>query len=106
MVEGAPDYQDDGPLTENMTKFLEALKDCLGRSHTGVIDQEQLAEVMKLLLEFPLAKADWEPFAFFDKTSYARNLIAECSGQYQIVLLCWNPGQQRYESMSVVCITN
>lgn len=59
--------------------------------------------VQCLMAKYQSVMQEWRKFAFFDKCKYTRNLViedgsCECGdckpSQWNLLLLCWNPGQQ------------
>jgi cysteine dioxygenase len=48
--------------------------------------------VAKMLEGYTRAADDWRKFALFEATYYSRNLVKQ-SELYELIVLCWNPGQ-------------
>src|SRR5262245_47497327 len=48
--------------------------------------------VAKMLETYARSADDWRKFALFEATYYSRNLVRK-SEQYELIVLCWNPGQ-------------
>jgi cysteine dioxygenase len=49
--------------------------------------------VAELLRRYAAANADWQRFALFDPSIYARNLVY-ASERYELLVICWNVGQK------------
>ena len=48
----------------------------------------------ELLSAYHTNKTDWKQFAKFDKYKYTRNLVHSGNGKFNLMLLCWAPGNQ------------
>lgn len=46
-----------------------------------------------LMRNYKSTAQEWQQYAFHDKNRYTRNLIDDGNGQYNLLLLCWGPGQ-------------
>ena len=57
-------------------------------------DEVNIEEVEELLASYKSNPADWKKFAKFDKYKYTRNLVHEGNGKFNLMLLCWAPGNQ------------
>jgi len=57
-------------------------------------DQVDVDEVMDLLASYNTNPKDWKKFAKFDTFKYTRNLVHEGNGKFNLMLLCWAPGNQ------------
>jgi cysteine dioxygenase len=51
------------------------------------------ARVAQILGEYARSPDDWSRYALFGGSGYTRNLIAR-SEDFELLLLCWNPGQK------------
>lgn len=49
--------------------------------------------VVQLLRAYSKAEDDWRPFALFDESRYARNLVYR-SAEFEMMLVCWGDGQE------------
>jgi len=57
-------------------------------------DEVNIEEVEELLGNYKSNPADWRKYAKFDKCKYTRNLVHEGNGKFNLMLLCWTPGNQ------------
>jgi len=57
-------------------------------------DNVNVEEVMDVLGAYNTKSADWRRYAKFDKFKYTRNLVHEGNGKFNLMLLCWTPGNQ------------
>jgi len=57
-------------------------------------DSVDVEEVMDVLSAYNTCERDWKKFAKFDKYKYTRNLVHEGNGKFNLMLLCWAPGNQ------------
>jgi len=57
-------------------------------------DEVNIDEVEELLSAYHTNRADWKKFAKFDPYKYTRNLVHEGNGKFNLMLLCWAPGNQ------------
>ena len=51
-------------------------------------------QVEEILSAYHTNRADWKKFAKFDPYKYTRNLVHEGNGKFNLMLLCWAPGNQ------------
>ncbi|KAL2912677.1 hypothetical protein HK105_207784 [Polyrhizophydium stewartii] len=52
-----------------------------------------VARVQALMAAYKSNAADWERFALFDAGRYTRNLVDAGNGRFNLMVLCWGPGQ-------------
>jgi len=57
-------------------------------------DEVNIEEVEELLQNYKSNPGDWRKYAKFDKYKYTRNLVHEGNGKFNLMLLCWAPGNQ------------
>jgi len=57
-------------------------------------DDANVEEVMDVLSSYKTKKSDWKKYAKFGKYKYTRNLVHEGNGKFNLMLLCWAPGNQ------------
>lgn len=57
-------------------------------------DVVNIEEVEALLASYKSRPEDWKKYAKFDKYRYTRNLVHEGNGKFNLMLLCWAPGNQ------------
>jgi hypothetical protein len=55
-------------------------------------DCVNIEEVEALLNSYKSKPSDWQKYAKFDKYKYTRNLVHEGNGKFNLMLLCWGPG--------------
>ena len=51
------------------------------------------ARVARMLESYARSADDWRRYALFEATYYSRNLVRQ-SEAYELIVLCWNPGQR------------
>jgi cysteine dioxygenase len=54
-------------------------------------DVQKLQDLMESYQSNP---TDWTQYAHFDPNKYTRNLVDDGNGQYNLIVLCWGPGQR------------
>lgn len=54
------------------------------------VDVKKLQEVMEA---YQSDEQDWSKYAMFDQRKYTRNLVDAGNGNYNLIVLCWGPGQ-------------
>lgn len=57
-------------------------------------DEVNIDEVEELLSAYHTIKTDWKKYAKYDAYKYTRNLVHEGNGKFNLMLLCWGPGNQ------------
>ena len=57
-------------------------------------DSVNIEEVEAILASYKSRPEDWKKYAKFDKFRYTRNLVHEGNGKFNLMLLCWAPGNQ------------
>ena len=57
-------------------------------------DNVNIEEVEEILDCYKSDPKDWKKYAKFDKYKYTRNLVHEGNGKFNLMLLCWAPGNQ------------
>jgi len=77
----------------NLERLLEYFYAALAQSGLDSLGEERLHELVDYFHSFPLAEEDWKPFAFWDDYCYTRNLVDDGNGHFNLILLCWLPGQ-------------
>ena len=53
-----------------------------------------IEEVEAVLASYKSRPSDWKKYAKFDKYKYTRNLVHKGNGKFNLMLLCWAPGNQ------------
>lgn len=77
-----------------MEDLVEAINEIFG-SNKGIEDID-VDQVQSWMEAYQSNANDWEKYAFFDEYRYTRNLIDDGNGKFNLLLLCWGPGHQRY----------
>ncbi|XP_053214274.1 cysteine dioxygenase type 1-like [Panonychus citri] len=57
---------------------------------TDLVDIEKVKQLMSSYQSNP---KEWRKYAHFDRHRYTRNLVDTGNGKYNLILLCWSPGQ-------------
>lgn len=79
-------YKPDGSITWEylIEKLLEIFE-------SESVNVEEVEELMKAYKSDP---KDWKKYAKFDRYKYTRNLVHEGNGKFNLMILCWAPGNQ------------
>jgi len=103
-------YEDLRILTEGLLEggefstieLSEALKAIVEEAHkildkTGIsgLEGSELARLKKFVFNLDIPDEKWKPYVFFREEKYARNLVDQGNGNFDLLLLTWMPGQQR-----------
>jgi cysteine dioxygenase len=77
-------------------KTLQELVDSI-RTEFGdekTITDCDVRKLQELMESYQSNSIDWTQYAFFDPNKYTRNLVDDGNGKYNLIVLCWGPGQQ------------
>jgi hypothetical protein len=67
--------------------------------NVGLDSQEiDVSRICKLMEAYVSKSDDWQKYAHFDPFRYTRNLVDDGNGRFNLLILCWGPGQVRYGS--------
>ena len=77
------------PLTGPLGDLVAQLKEQFNKDEKPI---EPVREILRKYIES--GADDWKQYALFNKHKYARNLI-EINENFELLLLCWEPGQVR-----------
>ena len=77
-----------------MDHLVEQLNAEMGPSN-GLEDVD-VSRIIRLMESYCSNSVDWERYAFFDPYRYTRNFVDDGNGKYNLMVLCWGPGQTRY----------
>ena len=75
------------------TDLISKLRHHLG-DDCGLLDVD-VKELMAGMSSYTSAVSDWERYALFDNSRYTRNLVDDGNGKYNLLIVCWGPGQKR-----------
>ena len=56
-------------------------------------DKVDIDQVKQLMSTHRSNPKEWRKYAHFDRHRYTRNLIDTGNGKYNLILICWSPGQ-------------
>lgn len=65
----------------SLEELLEILPKCSG------------SEFVQIAKKLNLQSEEFEPYSFWDKETYTRNCVSR-NEDYELILLCWEPGQE------------
>ena len=74
-----------------LADLCDALHTYLGKD--GSLATHDPAVIMDLMQQYTSNEADWHKFAHFDSWKYTRNLVDAGNGCFNLMILCWGPGQ-------------
>jgi cysteine dioxygenase len=57
------------------------------------LEKVDIEKLGKLMEDYQSNENDWCKYAFFDQHKYTRNLVDAGNNHFNLVVLCWNPGQ-------------
>lgn len=79
------------------------IRDCLGRDAGIDTSDEHLEDLVQSMKCYESVDDEWRRFALGDPSrAYTRNLVDECNGNANLLVLVWNPGK----SSPVHCHSN
>lgn len=99
MLSGGPCASTDHRPVEPagaLKELLDEVRTILGTRVVAGLAPPELAHLGSLLFSRPIPESDWRPFLFFKADGYARNLIEQGSGNFDLLLVAWLPSQSRY----------
>lgn len=75
----------------SLQSFLERLDDVMDAPNDGFGSSEELQALMESI---DFDEAEWKKYIYLSKEHYTRNLVASKDFTYDLLLLCWQPGQK------------
>jgi len=81
----------DLPEVLTLAPFLKQIDEHMVTPDNGFEDS---SPVEFLLRSLTYVAAEWEKFALFSPEHYTRNLVATKDFTYDLLILCWQPGQK------------
>jgi cysteine dioxygenase len=75
---------------KSLEELLLAVRKEFGDHGIEECDVNKLKEIMDSYSSNP---DDWKKYAIFDTNKYTRNLVDDGNGKYNVIVLCWGPGQ-------------
>lgn len=79
----------------NLQKLINSVYGILERTGIGGLADEELSELKKLVFGASIPEEEWRPFVVFREEGYSRNLVDQGNGNFDLLLVAWNPGQSR-----------
>lgn len=71
------------------------IRSCLGQDAGIDTSEAHLDELMSSMKSYISVDDQWERWALQDSSrAYTRNLVDECNGNANLLVLCWNPGKK------------
>lgn len=84
--------RNEAVVPKSLNELIEMIR--FEMKDKGLMDDVDVGRIQNIMQNYESKKEEWEPFAFFDKYRYTRNLIDDGNGKYNLILLCWNVNQQ------------
>lgn len=74
--------------------LVEKIRECLGQDAGIDTSDQHLDELISALKHYQSVDTHWSKFALRDASrAYTRNLVDECNGNANLLVLVWNPGK-------------
>lgn len=87
----------------NFEELRDKIRTCLGKDAGIDTSDEHLEELIQSMKCYDSDEVEWERFALGDPSrAYTRNLVDECNGNANLLVLVWNP----LKSSPVHCHSN
>lgn len=93
--DGPPERGEELPLTQALKELTERVRLIVQSKPFAQLAPEALSALKRLIFETPLSIEDWLPFVWWREDRYARNLLEQCDGACDVLLVAWMPGQTR-----------
>jgi cysteine dioxygenase len=61
--------------------------------HIKGLEDIDVKILLSIMEEYKSDECDWSKYALFDQSKYTRNLVDAGNGHYNLIVLCWGPGQ-------------
>ena len=69
------------------------LKDIGDHLKDKQLNEVDITRLNEAVLSYSSLENDWVKYAHFDKYKYTRNLVDDGNDYYNVLILCWGPGQ-------------
>ena len=79
------------PQASNLKTLLEILDSEFTKNKTI---EGNVARLTKIMESYKSNAQDWKAYALFDPAKYTRNLVDDGNGRYNLIIECFNPGQE------------
>lgn len=84
----------------NLQNLIENIYEILGKSGISGLTDNELSRLKNAVFSAEIPEDEWRPFAVFRHEGYSRNLVDHGNGNFDLLLVAWNPGQSRYINRS------
>ncbi len=81
--------------TGNLALFVQSVRKIMVESSIDGLSSRDLASLQDLIGSTEIPEEDWKPFLFYKKDGYARNLVDNGNGNFDLILLSWTPNSAR-----------
>jgi cysteine dioxygenase len=79
-------------MIHSLTDLITAIRSEFENKPT--ITECNIDRLQQLTKMYESNSRDWTEYVFFDQNKYTRNLVDDGNGHFNIIVLCWAPGQQ------------
>jgi len=79
------------PHVDTLEQLITLLRQEFG---TGGIESVDTDRVQLLMESYLSNQNDWKKYCYFNKNHYTRNLVDDGNGKFNLMLLCWESGQE------------
>lgn len=80
----------------NLQILIEKIYQILEESGISGLTDGELSRLKSLVFSAEIPEEEWRPFAVFRKDGYSRNLVDQGNGNFDLLLVAWNPAQSRH----------
>lgn len=84
--------------------LIEGIYEILDSSGISGLTDTELSRLKKLVFGAEIPEEEWRPFTVFRHDGYSRNLVDQGNGNFDLLLVAWNPDQSRYLKLHVIYI--
>lgn len=83
------------PQIANLQELVHYIKEEMGERG---LEDANVDKIIDLMERYTSQAQDWESYAMFDEGRYTRNLVDDGNGKFNLMILCWPGGVERYFS--------
>ena len=62
-------------------------------SNKTALENGEIPQIIKRIAEYDSREEDWMVYTYFDPYKYTRNLVDSGNDYFNVLILCWAPGQ-------------
>lgn len=85
-----------GVISPNLRAFIDELYRLLNGVKMEELPSNELAKLLAFMRTYKFTEEEWRDLVCFDEKHYTRNLVDGGNGNFNLILLGWNPSQCRY----------